>query len=83
MPTPPGSIHGGRFAAWQQSVVASLSDSELAEFREIFDLVDRDGGGTISKRELASLLDTLGVGTSAVGGRGSYGVGARGAGLTL
>lgn len=50
----------------QQSVVASFSESELSEFREIFDLVDRDGGGTISKQELASLLETLGVGTSAV-----------------
>ncbi len=38
-----------------------LSPEEIAEFREIFNLVDRDGGGTISKIELADLMDTLGL----------------------
>ena len=32
--------------------VHNLSAEELAEFREIFNLVDRDGGGTITKEEL-------------------------------
>ena len=40
---------------------AHLSDDELAEFREIFNLVDRDGGGTITKEELGELMDTLGI----------------------
>ncbi|KAJ1458385.1 hypothetical protein M885DRAFT_513546 [Pelagophyceae sp. CCMP2097] len=39
----------------------SLSAEELAEFREIFNLVDRDGGGTITKEELGELMDTLGI----------------------
>ena len=39
----------------------NLTDSELAEFREIFNLVDRDGGGTITKEELGELMDTLGI----------------------
>lgn len=38
-----------------------LSESEIAEFREIFNLVDKDGGGSISKLELAELMDTLGI----------------------
>jgi calmodulin len=40
---------------------AHLSDSELAEFREIFNLVDLDKGGTISKDELRQLMTTLGL----------------------
>ena len=39
----------------------NLSNEELAEFREIFNLVDRDGGGTITKEELGELMDTLGI----------------------
>ena len=41
-----------------------LSHEELAEFREIFNLVDRDGGGSISKEELGELMDTLGINAS-------------------
>lgn len=40
---------------------ALLSESELTEFREIFNLVDRDGGGTITQEELGELMDTLGI----------------------
>ncbi|CAM9156043.1 unnamed protein product [Chrysoparadoxa australica] len=40
---------------------ARLSPEEVAEFREIFHLVDRDGGGTITKEELGDLMDTLGI----------------------
>jgi calmodulin len=39
----------------------NLTNEELAEFREIFNLVDRDGGGTITKEELGELMDTLGI----------------------
>jgi calmodulin len=38
-----------------------LSAEELAEFREIFNLVDLDKGGTISKDELKQLMHTLGL----------------------
>ena len=41
--------------------MTTLSEDELAEFREIFNLVDRDGGGTITKEELGELMDTLGI----------------------
>eukprot|EP00602_Paraphysomonas_sp_CaronLab_P004136 CAMPEP_0185024858 /NCGR_PEP_ID=MMETSP1103-20130426/8042_1 /TAXON_ID=36769 /ORGANISM="Paraphysomonas bandaiensis, Strain Caron Lab Isolate" /LENGTH=151 /DNA_ID=CAMNT_0027557929 /DNA_START=61 /DNA_END=516 /DNA_ORIENTATION=+ len=42
-----------------------LSDEEIAEFREIFNLVDKDGGGTITKEELGELMDTLGIDATA------------------
>mmetsp|Transcript_10595 Transcript_10595/g.18696 ORF Transcript_10595/g.18696 Transcript_10595/m.18696 type:complete len:152 (-) Transcript_10595:80-535(-) len=42
-------------------MASSLSEEELAEFKEIFNLVDRDGGGTITKEELGELMDTLGI----------------------
>eukprot|EP00640_Fibrocapsa_japonica_P006837 CAMPEP_0113941546 /NCGR_PEP_ID=MMETSP1339-20121228/7439_1 /TAXON_ID=94617 /ORGANISM="Fibrocapsa japonica" /LENGTH=158 /DNA_ID=CAMNT_0000945721 /DNA_START=111 /DNA_END=587 /DNA_ORIENTATION=+ /assembly_acc=CAM_ASM_000762 len=42
----------------------NLSEEELQEFREIFNLVDRDGGGTITKEELGELMDTLGIDAS-------------------
>jgi Ca2+-binding EF-hand superfamily protein len=38
-----------------------LTPEEIAEFREIFNLVDRDGEGSISKAELADLMETLGI----------------------
>lgn len=36
-----------------------LSPEERAEFKEIFDLVDEDKGGSISKNELRKLMETL------------------------
>jgi len=54
-----------------------LTDEELAEFREIFNLVDLDKGGTISKDELKQLMNTLGLKPSQVRRRrGSLGVAA-------
>lgn len=41
-----------------------LTPDEIAEFREIFNLVDKDGGGSITKAELADLMDTLGIDAS-------------------
>jgi len=38
-----------------------LSPEEIAEFREIFNLVDKDGGGSITKVELGDLMETLGI----------------------
>jgi len=42
-----------------------LTKEEEKEFREIFNLVDRDKGGSISKQELAQLMDTLAINASA------------------
>jgi len=36
-----------------------LTPEELAEFKEIFDLVDEDHGGSISRGELRRLMETL------------------------
>ena len=38
-----------------------LTPEEIAEFREIFNLVDKDGQGSINKAELAELMETLGI----------------------
>lgn len=46
---------------------AHLSEEELSEFREIFNLVDLDKGGTISKEELRQLMTTLGLKPTQVG----------------
>ena len=43
---------------------SGLSQSELSEFREIFNLVDKDQGGSISSMELAELMSTLGINAS-------------------
>eukprot|EP00695_Tsukubamonas_globosa_P003449 TRINITY_DN641_c0_g1_i1.p1 TRINITY_DN641_c0_g1~~TRINITY_DN641_c0_g1_i1.p1 ORF type:complete len:140 (+),score=53.67 TRINITY_DN641_c0_g1_i1:54-422(+) len=43
------------------SIKHHLTEEELAEFKEIFDLVDTDRGGSISKDELAKLMTTLGL----------------------
>jgi len=42
----------------------SLTREQEEEFREIFSLVDRDGGGSISKSELGDLLRTLNLSIS-------------------
>ncbi|KAL7751395.1 hypothetical protein RI367_003255 [Sorochytrium milnesiophthora] len=38
-----------------------ITNRELVELREVFRLVDKDGGGTISKDELELLMQTLGI----------------------
>jgi Ca2+-binding EF-hand superfamily protein len=38
-----------------------LTEEELKEFQELFDLVDLDHGGSISPEELGSLMETLGL----------------------
>jgi Ca2+-binding EF-hand superfamily protein len=38
-----------------------LTDEELVECREIFNLVDLDKGGSIDKAELMKLMNTLGL----------------------
>jgi len=43
------------------AVHRQLSEAELKEFKEIFDLVDHDGSGEITINELAQLMETLGL----------------------
>ena len=43
---------------------SGLSQSELSEFREIFNLVDLDGGGSIDLEELRELMELLGMDAS-------------------
>lgn len=40
--------------------ILQITDAQMAEFREAFDLFDVDGGGTISAAELATVLNALG-----------------------
>ena len=42
----------------------SVSEQELSEYREIFNLVDADKGGSISSDELSHLMTTLGIQTT-------------------
>ena len=41
--------------------MAHLSEQEIEEFREIFNLLDRDGGGSISAEELTELTEMIGI----------------------
>lgn len=51
------TFNAGYVAAFKQ---AALKKDEIEEYREIFNLVDQDGGGTIDGAELEELMDTLG-----------------------
>jgi calmodulin len=48
-------------AVAQRPALSAIPAEELAEYREIFNMVDRDGGGSISNEELGELMDTLGI----------------------
>eukprot|EP00735_Rhodelphis_limneticus_P007978 TRINITY_DN20704_c0_g1::TRINITY_DN20704_c0_g1_i1::g.9129::m.9129 TRINITY_DN20704_c0_g1::TRINITY_DN20704_c0_g1_i1::g.9129 ORF type:complete len:153 (+),score=30.51,sp/P84339/CALM_AGABI/46.31/3e-37,sp/P84339/CALM_AGABI/45.45/7e-11,EF-hand_8/PF13833.1/0.0044,EF-hand_8/PF13833.1/7.4e-13,EF-hand_8/PF13833.1/2e+02,EF-hand_8/PF13833.1/0.043,EF-hand_1/PF00036.27/5.3e-06,EF-hand_1/PF00036.27/2.2e-08,EF-hand_1/PF00036.27/52,EF-hand_1/PF00036.27/0.019,EF-hand_7/PF13499.1/5.9e-14,EF-hand_7/PF13499.1/0.24,EF len=41
--------------------MAHLTEEELQEFQEIFNLVDTDGGGSIQAEELQQLMEMLGL----------------------
>ena len=43
-----------------------LTAEEEKEFREVFNLVDKDRGGTISRDELAQLMRTLSIEATSV-----------------
>jgi Ca2+-binding EF-hand superfamily protein len=56
------SVYITRFiTAIKNTNMDRLSPEEIAEFREIFNLVDKDGGGSITKVELAELMEVLGI----------------------
>jgi len=46
-------VHGGR--------CSSPQEKDLEVMREIFSLVDKDGGGTISSEELSELFSIVGI----------------------
>jgi len=54
-PLPPMSsdVHGGR--------CSSPQEKDLEVMREIFSLVDKDDGGTISSEELSELFSIVGI----------------------
>ena len=61
-----GGAPGGAAPAGKDQVAAAaggkvLSEEEIEEFRELFMMVDTDGGGSIDRMELKQLLDTIGV----------------------
>ncbi|KAK9824637.1 hypothetical protein WJX72_011960 [[Myrmecia] bisecta] len=41
-----------------------LSDEDVAAFKEVFDMVDVDGGGSISGEEVQKLMELLGMDSS-------------------
>jgi len=43
---------------------STSTPGELAEFREIFSLIDRDGGGSITREEISQLMNIVGIETS-------------------
>ena len=54
----------GTKARGKSEEMDQLTEEEISEFREIFNLVDKDGGGSITKTELGELMDTLGIDAS-------------------
>eukprot|EP00873_Tetraselmis_striata_P020336 jgi/Tetstr1/440600/TSEL_028911.t1 len=40
-----------------------MTEQEIEEFREVFDLVDKDKGGAIEADEIMELMDMLGIQT--------------------
>jgi len=55
--------HRHRFLhVWQVGNV-EMTEQEIEEFREVFDLVDKDKGGAIEADEIMELMDMLGIQT--------------------
>ena len=44
----------------KDKMVEELSEQQLEEFHEVFDMFDTDGGGSISNSELGTVMRTLG-----------------------
>eukprot|EP00927_Polykrikos_kofoidii_P055352 TRINITY_DN49624_c0_g1_i1.p1 TRINITY_DN49624_c0_g1~~TRINITY_DN49624_c0_g1_i1.p1 ORF type:complete len:176 (-),score=39.16 TRINITY_DN49624_c0_g1_i1:236-763(-) len=62
--TQPSPVVGSGTATADTKRHMNLSEEDLNEFREIFNLVDTDRGGSIGTEELARLMDTLGIRTT-------------------
>ncbi|KNE63086.1 hypothetical protein AMAG_08252 [Allomyces macrogynus ATCC 38327] len=67
-PPPPAPVDDPVLSDDERALCArlDLSPRELVELKEVFRLVDKDGGGTISKDELEVLMRTLGLRASKV-----------------
>ncbi|XP_026578673.1 uncharacterized protein LOC113451503 [Pseudonaja textilis] len=50
----------GELVGAEEGTMTSLTEQEIAEFKEAFMLFDRDGNGTITTRELGTVLRSLG-----------------------
>ncbi len=57
---PPQDAGGGPGGGGGGGVRIALSDSQEAQIREIFDLFDTDGGGSIDRREMDFAMVALG-----------------------
>ena len=42
-------------------MTTDLSEEQIAEYKEAFNIFDKDGGGTIEADELREVFDALGV----------------------
>jgi hypothetical protein len=52
------------FDGFDEAIGTQLTDAQLQEFQEAFDLFDKDGDGTIDVEELGTLMRSMGQTTS-------------------
>lgn len=60
-PSPSGASITSEYIALMKVGAVELTEEEVREFREVFDLVDKDGGGTIEAKEVKELMELLGL----------------------
>ena len=60
MPKPRSNKKKGQGFSAQDHVRPGLSEDEVLEIKEAFDLFDSDGGGTIDPGELKAAMTSLG-----------------------
>lgn len=58
---PPSGPHIRILMPGMKVGAVELTEEEVREFREVFDLVDKDGGGTIEAKEVKELMELLGL----------------------